>query len=138
MMNRNPVVHAAYMRDWRAKNNERAREISREGNAKYRSLRYNQYLESANKYNEKCRQEIFAFFGASCVSCGFQDRRALELDHINGREPGEKRLVLSQKLRLVRSDPDLARTKFQVLCANCNMIKRAEKQEYKVGRRKPA
>ena len=120
---------------WRAINQERAGEISRKSNAKYRATRHADYLASTNKCNDKVRDEVFAFYGEQCIRCGFADRRALQLDHVNGRAKGEpKHLQLFEKVRLIRSEPGLAMEMFQVLCANCNSIKRVENQEYRNGR----
>lgn len=71
-----------------------------------------------------------ALGGARCVRCGFSDRRALQFDHIMGE--GTKKMHYQEMkdhhnyVKYARN-PELARKTFQVLCANCNAIKRMEK-----------
>jgi predicted Zn-ribbon and HTH transcriptional regulator len=70
-----------------------------------------------------------------CVRCGYSDVRALQFDHINGN--GRKSLIQDFKQPSLRDkilnyyimNPELAKKTFQVLCANCNWIKRHDKNE---------
>lgn len=84
------------------------------------------------KYHKKIRQNIFVLLGGfNCIKCGFADKRALQIDHISGG--GKKELekfggwciMMSYYLK----NPVLAKQKLQVLCANCNWIKRNENNE---------
>lgn len=69
------------------------------------------------------RLAVLAKFGGKCVKCGFDDPRALQIDHINGGG-GQANKYMSLPWQLVVS-PE----KFQILCANCNWIKRYENNE---------
>lgn len=121
----------AYMREWRAKNREKAREISRIANAKYVAENPATRRKSARDYNAMRRTELLEFFGGKCVQCGFSDRRALHLDHINGNgNKVRKEHGLHGKWKMTKDNPELARATFQLLCANCNCIKRDENYEY--------
>src|SRR5271155_2093269 len=67
-----------------------------------------------------------------CVRCGFSDVRALQFDHINGG--GSKHHEELKKLGLHGRIYEWLRRQgyppgFQVLCANCNQIKRVENHE---------
>jgi hypothetical protein len=124
---------AQYQREWREKNRDKARKISKEANARYVDKNPTTRRKSARDYNARRRSELLAFFGGSCVRCGFADPRALHLDHISGggkvyRDAG--RHGLHEKWKMTRDDPDGARAIFQILCANCNFIKRDEDYEY--------
>lgn len=129
---------AAYQRAWRAKNREKARGISNAANEKYRAENPATKRNSARKHNQKIREYIILFFGGKCVRCGFSDSRALQCDHINGDGYLERKdttrggagLSLSYRYRLVKNDPEKARSIYQLLCANCNQIKRDENYEY--------
>lgn len=72
--------------------------------------------------------------GKICVKCGYDvDVRALQLDHINsgGCKEYKKqygRHMYGQYLFYLRN-PELAKKTLQVLCANCNFIKRYENGE---------
>lgn len=125
---------AAYMREWRAKNLDRAREISRKGNANYVAKNPATRRKSARDYNARRRKETLDFFGGKCVRCGFDDVRALHIDHVNGGGKKERdggRHGLFDLWKITRKDPVMARATFQLLCANCNSIKRHEMYEFK-------
>lgn len=72
------------------------------------------------------RQRALDCLGSKCTRCGFSDPRALQIDHVNGggSESRRKSGPLTT-YRQVPKNPSL----FQILCANCNWIKRAEDQE---------
>jgi len=60
---------------------------------------------------------------------GFADERALQIDHRAGNGNAERRAVNNNApaiYRRVLREPH----RYQLLCANCNWIKRAENQEY--------
>ena len=129
--------HAIYMRTWRAANVERARQISRAANAKRRTEKPMAVQKDNSKYHNRLRAEIVAFFGGKCAHCGFTDSRALQMDHIHGGGAADRKtgkLALYWRWKLVTTEPALARERFQLLCANCNCIKRSERREYGNGR----
>jgi hypothetical protein len=93
--------------------------------------------EWVNQRNEERRQELLTLLGGVCVHCGFSDARALQVDHVNGGGYAERRSnnfcgSASILLRLVKKNPE----RYQLLCANCNWIKRAENHEVGGGRSK--
>ena len=72
------------------------------------------------------RNEVFDKLGHKCSRCGFDDKRALQVDHINGGgEKDRQRFSQTTFLQYVLANPEL----FQILCANCNWIKRHENEE---------
>jgi len=72
-----------------------------------------------------------ALGGIVCKGCGFIDIRALQVDHIHGGGGKElKTISTSGVYRKIRDDPT-CRHEYQVLCANCNMIKRVVNGEGK-------
>ena len=90
-----------------------------------------QALKSKTK-RDKIRDDLLAFLGGECVSCGFRDKRALQLDHINGNGYKDKKffsdMYVGYKYYLL--NPVLANQNLQVLCANCNWIKKHENKEH--------
>ena len=69
--------------------------------------------------------------GAACKHCGITDERVLQLDHINGggfKDRKTNRSVV-KILREYRDNLDALKDKYQILCANCNWIKRHELDE---------
>jgi len=65
------------------------------------------------------------YFGGKCAICGFKDWRALQFDHKYGDGTNDRRLVRQNALGYydyIRKNSN----KFDLLCANCNCIKRFE------------
>ena len=82
------------------------------------------------RYRHKLKQRALAILGGKCVRCGFDDPRALQIDHINGKEIGKSRLAdIATIEREIINYPLAAKEKYQILCSNCNWIKRAERDE---------
>lgn len=88
-------------------------------------------LRTARRHNRiawtRLRMKVFeALGGPICAHCGFTDIRALQFDHkqaIGGVK--KRRLGVHKVLKEMLKHPEL----HQVLCANCNWIKRAENNE---------
>lgn len=78
-------------------------------------------------WNHRWRGRALMFFGGQCAHCGFNDLRALQLDHINGDGAREK--TSNRGGTYYRRAVEAGHSKFQVLCANCNWIKRADNGE---------
>lgn len=74
------------------------------------------------------KREIFKKYSNKCNHCGFSDLRALQIDHVNGGGLKEIRIKSNRYnyyLHIFRDKTN----KYQLLCANCNWIKRHEKKE---------
>lgn len=93
--------------------------------------------EGRKAYYLQVRERVFRLLGERCVRCDFADKRALQFDHVDGKGNVARRsksgtsyfhYILNELKK-----PDGER--FQVLCANCNWIKRAENNEQPAGRR---
>ena len=100
----------AYQKTWRANNKD-----------KIKTLRNSWYI--------KTRKKVLEAYGGKCVNCGFTDWRALQIDHINGN--GRKERSQTPNLSTYYSKLWIHReyNKYQILCANCNWIKRYENNE---------
>ena len=67
------------------------------------------------------RLKIVDLLGGKCVSCGYTDKRALVIDHIkNNGSIERKEYTRNGLLKRVLTHMD----EYQVLCCNCNVIKR--------------
>lgn len=73
------------------------------------------------------RKAIITDLGSKCCKCGNSDERVLHIDHIDGGGSAERKgkSQLSQ-YRLMWQDME----KYQLLCANCHMIKTHENGEF--------
>lgn len=77
-------------------------------------------------YHTRLRQKVLEVLGGKCVRCGFSDPRALQADHKAGGGNEHRRQVdYSTRMRQILKYPD----EFQLLCSNCNWIKRSENGE---------
>lgn len=97
-----------------------------------------QYVEEhREELNEKKRQrvawlksEAYRILGNICCKCGFKDIRAIQVDHINGGGGRDlKNHGLHGIYREIVFNTEEAKKKYQLLCANCNVIKAVEKGE---------
>lgn len=111
---------------------------------KYREvrMRYNhKHKEAIKIYNRlwhrqqnyKLRMKVFDLLGHLCVNCGFSDKRALQFDHKLG---GGTRIRKSTEsnYREYLKNIDKTKKEIQVLCCNCNWIKRYENNELELSR----
>ena len=72
------------------------------------------------KRRAELKAELFLLLGDKCAHCGFSDKRALQIDHINNGGCKEYKTIGSiGVLRRAVKEPH----QFQILCANCNWIK---------------
>jgi len=97
-----------------------------------RNIRKTANKEKIQGYNEsashKRRMKVILALGGVCVRCEFDDWRALQVDHIHGGGQKEYKAIGNQSVysKIIRG-----RTEgYQLLCANCNWIKRHEKGEH--------
>lgn len=112
-----------YWRRWRDKDPVRARRLNTERMRRYRALNPEKYRAESRQRIWHTRKRLFEMYGAVCQRCGFDDKRALTLDHRNGNGNDERRRVGERgtyRKALAEYRPDLYRT----LCMNCQFITR--------------
>lgn len=77
---------------------------------------------------DRLREEIFERYGRECLRCGFNaDPNALQIDHIVGGGRKERKSLGPYPLSLRVRDA-VNSGLYQILCANCNVIKRVEER----------
>lgn len=113
----------------------RCRECTRLYNQAYRSTRieagdpawYEYRRRTANAYTARLRNSAHAILGDRCACCGIARRVFLSIDHVNNDGASHRRETKNQQqfYRSIVGDPD-ARSKYQILCHNCNMAKAIE------------
>lgn len=83
--------------------------------------------EAGRRTYQRSRDRAFEVLGRACVRCGFADPRALQIDHVfsDGAEHRRKAPSNHAVHRAVMADP----SRFQILCANCNQIKKHDLDE---------
>ena len=80
-------------------------------------------LEQAKNLRQRRRKIVIEKYGGFCACCGEKSIEFLAIDHINGGGYKEITSLGSQKYfqRLFKRKPD--RSKYRVLCHNCNSSK---------------
>ena len=99
----------------------------KENDAKWRNANREKLREYSNQRRLNAKHIILDRYGKACALCGFDDIRALQLDHIEDNGAEERKALGGQKfsgvnfyLYLIKQGlPD----GYQTLCANCNNIK---------------
>src|SRR2546427_4881046 len=87
---------------------------------------------SLDAFNPELRMNLIQILGNNkCVRCGFGDLRALQLDHIKSDGKRDRMRFKNNNLMYFYYYDHLneAKRKLQVLCANCNWIKRSTNNE---------
>ena len=127
-----------YQQDYEEKNRDKLRLVGQIWRRKNHEI----LLTKQRVRLERYRKEVIAFFGGRCIHCGFYNWRVLQLDHINGdgfkerTNKGTNRRSSHKRWKYIREHPEEARRRFQLLCANCNWIKRHERAETGLGRKR--
>lgn len=86
--------------------------------------------ERVNAYRRQetvsAKKRALGALGWACVRCSFSDPRTLQIDHRNGGGSRERAKIGQHGIyrRVLRHPED-----YQLLCANCNWIKRYENGE---------
>lgn len=112
-------------RKWYEKNRERANELKRAQMRRARAEKPDVYNAHSRRAKVKEKLRLFEMYGKSCARCGFDDMRALSLDHINN-DGNEQRRKLGERGVYRDAKKDLQPDKYQILCMNCQFIKRVE------------
>ena len=84
---------------------------------------------SHRKASEKARSEIIGLLGGKCIPCGFSDPRALAIDHIDGGGTAEHKAKGGSYYNFILQRIKNGSVEYQLLCFNCNEIKKREKRE---------
>jgi hypothetical protein len=130
--------HRLWKREWRKNNPDKVLAQRTKDSAYMREYHKTYYPKNRVRMCERQRKIrasrlrfVVNFFGGKCIHCGFSDIRALQMDHTHGRN-GEERLGnIDSRYFFVKTFPNEARAKYQLLCANCNFIKRVKNGEHR-------
>lgn len=103
----------------------------------YRIKNWDKLRKSEREWNKiyyyRNRTKIYELLGDRCTKCGVTDRRILQIDHVAGG--GNSRKIINRKgqgaLKKILNEVEVGSPKYQLLCANCNIIKKHENGEIK-------
>ena len=131
----------SYLREYNKRTGKYTTEEYRAYKRKYSSEHRKEFYIYQKRYRQKLRVEVLETLGSKCQKCGFSDIRALQIDHINGGGSKELKSLgkcgsrytkfLMNIKNLGKDDKEKLFSKYQLLCANCNWIKRSENNECK-------
>jgi len=105
---------------------ERLKKQVRENNRKFLHKNPEIIHQRQKENRDNLRRNAFDILGNKCVRCGFSDIRALQIDHVNGGGVKENRTIGTTGIckNVIAGSKD-----YQLLCANCNWIKKTENGE---------
>lgn len=97
---------------------------------KWQKTHRQKVLKNQRNTIRRKRLKLISFLGGKCVKCGFSDWRALQIAHVNGGGTKElKKMGKDLYFKYYKMVLDDKVGKYQLLCANCNWIKRYENNE---------
>ena len=89
-------------------------------------------LAKGRNNHAKNRESVIEMLGKTCIKCGFSDIRGLQIDHIETGHGEKDRKTYDTRTfyrKILLGEYDIS--KLQILCANCNWIKRYENGEFR-------
>lgn len=133
------------LKEWIAKNPEKRKAMKARNRAKYREKareRDRLYrLSNLADIRRKTAERTLAFhhslriralqhLGGKCHRCGFEDPRALQIDHVNSDGAAERKSLSTSRILKAVID-SVPGERYQCVCANCNWIARHERGEHR-------
>lgn len=119
-----------YNREYYKKNIEKIRARKRENMRRYRAERPERYAEQSRKSKNKLKSTLFDMYGHDCALCGFDDKRALTLDHIKNNGNLERK-ELGERGVYYKARDNYLPDEYRILCMNCQFIERHKNGNYK-------
>lgn len=110
----------------------KCKEQNRQAGIRFKARNPDYYKIYYKKRYAGLRDMVIATLGGKCVKCGFKDVRALQIDHVNGggyKAFNTKSFSRETYWRSVLVSYSSNKGEYQLLCANCNWIKRYENNE---------
>lgn len=122
-----------YYGKYRRTHKKQIRKRNQDHYRKNKAKMLKQNAEYIRKAREKLKNEIFKLLGNQCTHCKIKDKQVLQIDHVYGGGNKERKAIgnpisyykkILEKIKFGSQD-------YQLLCANCNIIKRIERKEYR-------
>lgn len=124
------MKHNINCSEYHKKYKEAHKECEKLADIEHSKKHYSKHKDEYKQKRETIKQSVFNLLGNECIKCGNTDKRVLQLDHINGggskwRKDGHTGDNHYKKLLEL---PNI-KEEIQVLCSNCNWIKKRENKE---------
>ena len=130
------LEHKKEASEWHKKYHLEHREELLEAARKWHQAHREERRKSVNRNRKRRRLEALVHYGKgklACVKCGFEDVRALTIDHINNDGAEHRKKISGRNLPDGRIGMWLRARDYpegyQTLCMNCQFIKEAERRE---------
>jgi hypothetical protein len=120
-------AHPTYNKQYREDHKERLKKQAHQNYLAHREEKIRKTVKYHRAKVQELRAQILAKYGKKCNHCGLTDERVLCVDHVNGGGYRE-RMSCSYEAMYKRVLADTNNT-YQILCHNCNWIKRCERRE---------
>ena len=114
-----------YQRQYYKDHTEQSKTASKRWAKEHRSA----CAESSRVCRARVKKAVYALLGDVCVQCGFSDARALNIDHVNGGGSKEGSAIGTDGIYRKILKMEHPENEYQILCCNCNWIKRHEHGE---------
>ena len=111
-------------RDWYERHKATVREKKAESMRRARAEDPERHAKSSRESKRRRRERLFQAYGRVCTLCGFDDERALTLDHVLNNGAEERAQLGPQAVYLRALRPEY-RSEYRILCMNCQFITRA-------------
>ena len=116
-------------KEWQRNNPQKVLEIQRTYTRRNRDKINARRREYSRRSYRENRGAAIQKLGGECAVCGFDDMRALQIDHVNGGGTAERKVRGGQAMLagIVKGNTE----GYQVLCSNCHSIKTFHEKEKK-------
>jgi len=123
--------HVTHYQRHKERLKEKARIYRIDNKDKIKEMR-KRWKKRSKEFENRVKIEVLAYYGngiLACVRCGYRDIRALTLDHIIPIGGKNRRCSGAQFYRILQREnyPE----GYQTLCANCQMLKMFEGDEWR-------
>lgn len=112
---RNRDSYLKRMRDWNCKNKDRVKDYQ---------------ARSRYKIRNNLKLLCYSKLGDHCVMCGCVDIRVLSIDHIHGDGHLHRKETGKSQIRMYKDVLSDTSNRFQILCMNCQWVKRHASKEH--------
>ncbi len=118
-------IEKSRYKKWYESNKDRVREMKKQSMLKRRQENPDLHRKQSRDAKARLKAVLFDMYGHTCARCGFDDKRALTLDHKlnNGNK---ERKELGERGVYTKAKNTYLPNEYQTLCMNCQFIKRCE------------
>lgn len=118
----------AWEKAYYQKNKEKIRAKKAEQMRSLRNKYQDKFRQQGLSYRQAMRERLMDIYGRVCAICGYEDSRALTLDHIHG-DGNLERKEFGETGVYRRAVKEFQPEKYRTLCMNCQFIEHKERSK---------